>query len=156
MFTLRKYRPQDYERLLVIDQTCFIPGIAYDADEMRAFLSMPSATTLVAEPSGTGARIIQGFIIADRFRARRGPHFTGRIITIDVMPDQQHSGLGTLLLTRAEEELKRSGCDYVVLEVAVDNENALRFYKKHGYSLLKVLPNYYMDSIDGLMMGKKL
>jgi ribosomal protein S18 acetylase RimI-like enzyme len=155
VFTLRKYRPQDFERLLVIDQTCFIPGIAYDADEMRAFLSMPSATTLVAEGTGTGA-IIQGFIIADRFRARRGPHFTGRIITIDVMPDQQHSGLGTLLLTSAEEELKRSGCDHVVLEVAVDNENALRFYKKHGYSLLKILPNYYMDSIDGLMMGKML
>lgn len=154
MFTLRKYRPQDFERVLVIDQTCFIEGIAYDADEMRCFLSMPSATTLVAERSG--AAIIQGFIIADRFRTRRGPHFTGRIITIDVMPDQQHSGLGTLLLTRAEEELKQSGCDHVVLEVAVDNENALRFYKKHGYSLLKVLPNYYLDSIDGLMMGKKL
>ena len=156
MFTLRKYRPQDFERLLVIDQSCFIEGIAYDADEMRTFLSMPSATTLVAERSGTGPGIIQGFIIADRFSTRRGPRFTGRIITIDVMPDQQHSGLGTLLLTRAEEELKRSGCDHVVLEVAVDNENALRFYKKQGYSLLKVLPNYYMESIDGLMMGKKL
>ena len=80
----------------------------------------------------------------------------GRIITIDVVPEGQHSGLGTLLLTSAERELKQAGCDHVVLEVAVDNEPALCFYKKHGYSVLKVLPNYYMDSVDGLMMGKRL
>ena len=42
------------------------------------------------------------------------------------------------------------------LEVAVDNESALKFYKKHGYSVLNVLPQYYLDSIDGLLMGKKL
>jgi ribosomal protein S18 acetylase RimI-like enzyme len=38
----------------------------------------------------------------------------------------------------------------------VDNERALRFYKKHGYSVLKALPRYYRDEIDGLLMGKKL
>ena len=55
-----------------------------------------------------------------------------------------------------KRELKYAGCDYVSLEVAVDNEPALRFYKKHGYSVLKVLPRYYLDSIDGLLMGKRL
>jgi ribosomal-protein-alanine N-acetyltransferase len=80
----------------------------------------------------------------------------GRIITIDVTPPAQHTGLGSLLLTSAETELRQAGCDYVSLEVAVDNDSALRFYKKHGYSVLKVLPRYYLDSIDGLLMGKKL
>jgi len=80
----------------------------------------------------------------------------GRIITIDVSPKTQHSGLGTLLISKAEQELKQAGCDYVSLEVAVNNDSALRFYKKHGYVVLKALPNYYLDSIDGLLMGKKL
>jgi ribosomal-protein-alanine N-acetyltransferase len=80
----------------------------------------------------------------------------GRIITIDVLAAARKSGVGTLLLTAAEKELERAGCDHVVLEVAVDNHNAIRFYKKHGYSVLKVLPRYYLDSIDGLLMGKKL
>ena len=44
----------------------------------------------------------------------------------------------------------------VSLEVAVDNAKAMKFYKKHGYSVLKVLPRYYLNSIDGLLMGKKL
>jgi [ribosomal protein S18]-alanine N-acetyltransferase len=149
---LRNYRPKDFDRLLKIDRACFVEGIAYDEEEMRFYLAMPSTTTLVAEESGA----ILGFIIAHRLDRRRGSRFMGRIITIDVVPEVQHSGLGTLLLTSAEEELKQAGCDHVVLEVAVDNERALRFYKKHGYSVLKVLPNYYMDSVDGLMMGKRL
>jgi ribosomal protein S18 acetylase RimI-like enzyme len=149
---LRKYRPGDFDRLIEIDEACFVEGIAYSPDEMRFFLAQSSALTLVGTEDGE----IQGFIIADHFRQRRGSRFMGRIITIDVAPPAQHSGLGTFLLTAAETELRRAGCDYVSLEVAVDNESALRFYKKHGYSVLKILPRYYLDSIDGLLMGKKL
>jgi ribosomal-protein-alanine N-acetyltransferase len=135
-----------------IDEACFVEGIAYPVDEMRYFLERRSAITLIAED---GERI-QGFVIADRFRSRRGSHSMGRIITIDVVPDAQESGIGSLLLTNVEQELKRVECDYVSLEVAVDNQKAMRFYKKHGYSVLKVLPRYYLNSIDGLLMGKKL
>jgi ribosomal protein S18 acetylase RimI-like enzyme len=152
VFTLRKYRRQDFQRLLEIDQACFIEGIAYNQDELGYFIDLPASITLVGENQGK----IHGFIVAERFRQRRTAREMGRIITIDVIPESQHSGLGTLLLTSAEAELKQLGCDYVSLEVAVDNQKALRFYKKHAYAVLKVLPHYYMDSIDGLLMGKKL
>jgi ribosomal protein S18 acetylase RimI-like enzyme len=149
---VRKYHSDDFERLVEIDQSCFVEGIAYSEDEMRFFLRMPKAISLV----GLQDEKIMGFLIAERFRPRRATSLMGRIITIDVAPTIQHSGLGTLLMSTAEAELKQAGCDYVSLEVAVDNESALRFYKKHGYSVLKVLPRYYLDSIDGLQMGKKL
>ena len=149
---LRQYQPQDFQRLLEIDQSCFVAGIAYTEEEMRYFVAMPTAITLV----GLQDEKIQGFVIADRFRTRRASRSVGKIITIDVAPEAQHTGLGTLLMSAAEAELKETGCDYVSLEVAVDNESALRFYKKHGYSTLRVLPRYYLDSIDGLLMGKKL
>jgi len=146
------YQPQDFPRLLEIDQSCFVEGIAYSKEELRYFVGMPTAISLV----GLQDEEIMGFIIADRFRPRRASRSVGKIITIDVAPKGQHSGMGTLLMSSAEAELKSVGCDYVSLEVAVDNEPALRFYKKHGYSVLKVLPRYYLDSIDGLLMGKKL
>ena len=149
---VRKYQPEDFLRLLEIDQACFVEGIAYAKEEMRYFLCMPTAISLV----GSQDEQIMGFVIADRFRPRRASRSMGKIITIDVAPEAQHSGMGTLLISSAEAELKQAGCDYVSLEVAVDNEPALRFYKKHGYSVLKVLPHYYLDSIDGLLMGKKL
>lgn len=152
MPTLRKYRPEDFRRLLEIDQACFVEGIAYSENELKYFLRMPSSVTLVAEDG----EVISGFVIADSFRQRRSARAMGRIITIDVLPEFQHAGTGALLLMAAEKELQQAGCDSVTLEVAVDNARALSFYKKHGYSVLKVLPRYYLDSIDGLMMGKKL
>jgi ribosomal protein S18 acetylase RimI-like enzyme len=152
VLTVRQYQPEDFPRLLEIDQSCFVEGIAYSKEEMCYFLGMPTAISLV----GLQNEDLMGFVIADRFRPRRASRFMGKIITIDVSPQAQHSGLGTLLMSSAESELKQAGCDYVSLEVAVDNEPALKFYKKHGYSVLKVLPRYYLDSIDGLLMGKKL
>lgn len=148
----RKYQRADFQRLLEIDQSCFIAGIAYSELELHYFLKMPSAISLVGEDDGR----IMGFIIADRFQPRRASRSVGKIITIDVAPEAQHLGVGTLLMNSAEQELKQAGCDYVSLEVAVDNDPALRFYKKQGYSVLKVLPRYYLDSIDGLLMGKRL
>ena len=152
MLTVRKYEPHDFKRLLEIDQSCFVEGIAYSEVEMRYFLSTPTVVPLV----GLRDEEVLGFIIADRFRPRRASRSVGKIVTIDVAPMAQHSGLGTLLMSSAEAELKQAGCDYISLEVAVDNEPALKFYKKHGYSVLKVLPRYYLDSIDGLLMGKRL
>src|SRR5215467_3387724 len=152
MIRVRQYRPEDFSRLLEIDQSCFVEGIAYSKEEMRYFLGIPTAISLV----GLQDNEIMGFVITDRFRPRRASRFVGKIITIDVAPPAQHSGLGTLLMSSAEDGLKQAGCDYVSLEVAVDNEPALNFYKKHGYSVLKVLPRYYLDSIDGLLMGKRL
>lgn len=152
VLALRRYDRADFPRLMEIDHACFVEGIAYPEEEMLYFLERRSAITLVAANAGK----IQGFVIADRFRWRRGAHAMGRIITIDVAPEAQKSGVGTMLLTGVEKELKRAECDFVSLEVAVDNAKAMRFYKKHGYSVLKVLPRYYLNSVDGLLMGKKL
>lgn len=152
MVELRDYRPQDFERLLGIDQVCFVEGIAYSEREMSYFLGRPSAVRIVAEEAGK----IQGFIVADRFRPRRSQQSMGQIITIDVLPEARRTGLGSRLLDAAEERLKQTGCTYVSLETAIDNQAAMRFYKKHGYVGLKILPNYYLDSIDALLMSKKL
>lgn len=152
MLALRSYRPEDFDRLMEIDHACFVEGIAYPEEEMQYFLTRPSAITLIA----ADGQQIEGFVIADRFRSRRGVHAMGRIITIDVAPEAQEAGVGTLLLSSVEKRLREAECDYVSLEVAVDNEKAMRFYKKHGYSVLKVLPRYYLNSVDGLLMGKKL
>jgi len=158
--TLRNYRPQDFARLMEIDTACFAEGIAYSAEEMRYFLRQPSSIKLVGKTKdgdkNDNELAIQGFIIADHFRPRRSQQRMGRIITIDVLPEARRSGLGSLLLNASEAELKNLGCGHVSLETAVDNLAAMRFYKKHGYTGLQILPRYYLNSIDALLMGKKL
>jgi len=148
--TLREYRPRAFERLLEIDQACFVRGIAYTPAEMGHFLNLKSAVRIVGEQDGD----IKGFIIADKFRPRRSGQFMGKIITIDVLEEARRTGLGGQLLMAAETELKKAGCSHVSLEVAVDNFPALKFYKKHGYTGLKILPRYYLNSLDALLMGK--
>jgi ribosomal protein S18 acetylase RimI-like enzyme len=79
-----------------------------------------------------------------------------KIITIDVVEEARRQGVGSLLMDATECELKKLDCGYISLETAVDNLAALRFYKKHGYTVLRVLPRYYLGSVDALLLGKRL
>ena len=147
MLTLRDFRPEDFEALWQLDQRCFVEGISYSRIELRYYIDRKSAFTILAEDQ----KKLLGFLIADG--DRRG---FGHIITIDVDPKQQRRGIGTALIEAAESRLERAGCKSVLLETAVNNLSALSFYKRHGYSVLKTLPRYYMNSLDGLLMGKRI
>lgn len=144
---IREATAADFPTLWSIDQECFVAGISYSQPELRHYMKRRGAFTLVLEdPHG-----IVAFVVAES--SRRG---TGHIITIDVLPNARHAGYGSELLLSAEERLRTAGCGAVLLEVAVDNEGAIHFYKRHGYSVLKTFPHYYLDSVDALLMGKPL
>ena len=145
MFTIRDYAPHDFEQLLTLDQLCFPEGIAYSRREMKYYLNRKNAIGMVADRLGNPA--IVGFLVAERDHAG-----SAHIITIDVHPDARRSGLGSAFMERLEGRLLEQGCNSVFLEVAVDNLPAITFYKQHGFTLLKTLPRYYNNSIDGLLM----
>ena len=48
-FTIRDYRPDDFERLWEIDQVCFPPGISYSRSELGIYVSRRNAFTLIAQ-----------------------------------------------------------------------------------------------------------
>jgi ribosomal-protein-alanine N-acetyltransferase len=149
-FTIRDYLPNDFEQLWQLDQLCFTEGIAYSKRELRYYLDLKGSIKIVVTkdvPSET----IAGFLVAVPQRAR-----TAHIITIDVHPDFRRSGLGKQLMQAAEQRLKAQDCNAVLLEVAVDNIAAISFYKRLGFTVLKSLPRYYNNSIDGLLLGKPL
>ncbi len=152
---LRDYRSGDLRRLWEIDQQCFARGIAYSQRELAYYIAAPGAFTLVAETTGPGQDEakpeIAGFLIAHKLR--RG---VGHVVTIDVLAAARHAGLGSRLMEECEARLRAAGCKAVYLETAVDNLVALRFYKRLQYTVLRTIPRYYLDSIDALLMGKKL
>jgi len=154
-FTIREFRREDFDILWEIDQKCFPPGISYSQVELLAYMRRPRSFTLVAE----GVRIGQsrgdevspaGFIVAEAGRTR------GHIITIDVLEHARRGGLGTRLLTAAENRLREMGCSLVLLETTVDNAAALAFYKRHGYFLVKTVPRYYSTGVDAFVLKKDL
>jgi ribosomal protein S18 acetylase RimI-like enzyme len=50
-----------------------------------------------------------------------------------VAPDSRSSGIGSKMLSHAVE-LARQRSDLITLKVAQDNEKAVRFYLRHGFS----------------------
>jgi ribosomal-protein-alanine N-acetyltransferase len=152
-FTVRDFRPVDFETLWRLDQECFPPGISYSRAELKLYMRRSRSFTLVAEDteSVTGKGLVAGFIVAE---ADGRSH--GHIITIDVSASARRFGVGSLLLRAAEDRLRAAGCGSIELETAVDNSSALAFYKRHGYSVIKTFPCYYSNGVDALVLQKDL
>ncbi len=161
-FHIRDYRPADFDRLWAIDQRCFPPGIAYSQMELSGFITRRNAITLVGEfqdgqqaiPTGlrTAADRIAGFVVAHPVRRKYG-----RILTLDIVSEARRLGLAGRLMGFCEQRLRALGCSEVYLETAVDNEAALRLYRRLGYEILRTLPEYYSShSLDAFLMGKRM
>ena len=152
-FRLREYRPEDFNTLWQIDQSCFPPNIAYSQFELRTYIRRARSLTLVAESeeSGSVRPTILGFLVAES-----GRNGAGHIITIDVRPEARRHHVGTAVLDAAEARLRAANCSYVRLETAVDNVSALAFYKRHGYDVVQTIPRYYSNGLDALLMEKSL
>ena len=144
---IREYRPSDFDTLWKIDQECFEPRISYTRRELAFYVRRKRGFTLVAEARDK----IVGFIVLDRNR-----HGQGHVITIDVVSEARRSGLGSRLLSSAEERLRSLQCASVFLETAVDNAAALGFYKRHGYTLVEKIPQYYLGRVDAMVLAKDL
>lgn len=159
-FTVRNNRPEDFSTLWQIDQGCFPPGISYTQLELKSFIQRRGAFTLVAETSpgheppeglsnsGQAMPRILGFLVAESRRA------AGHIITIDVRSQARRRLVGSGLLEAAESRMRSRDCEVSRLETAVDNVAALSFYKRHGYSVIKVVPRYYSNGLDALVLEK--
>jgi ribosomal-protein-alanine N-acetyltransferase len=150
-FTVRDFRPVDFETLWRLDQECFPPGISYSRAELKLYMRRSRSFTLVSEDAAavTGKGLVAGFIVAE---ADGRSH--GHIITIDVSASARRFGVGSLLLRAAEDRLRAAGCGSIELETAVDNSSALAFYKRHGYSVIKTFPRYYSNGVDALVLQK--
>jgi ribosomal protein S18 acetylase RimI-like enzyme len=166
LFRIRQFEKVDFDTLWRIDQDCFDPQLAYSKPELAFYMRRPGSFTLVAESSGsevrsnvrggggtTGdikARGPVGFLVAETRRK------TGHIITIDVIAEFRRAGVGSALLHAAENQLLRTGTVVVALETPVNNEAAIRFYKKKGYFVEKTVAGYYSNHLDALVMTKEL
>ena len=145
-FHIRQFEKGDFDTLWRIDQTCFDPQLAYSRPELAFYIRRPGSFTLVAEAEGE----IVGFVVAETRRR------SGHIITIDVVAGARRTGLGTALLEAAEEQLLQAGAALVALETPVNNEAAIRFYKRAGYFVEKTVAGYYSGQLDALVMTKEL
>ena len=80
----------------------------------------------------------------------------GRLYNIAVHPAWQGRGLASQLLHECEAEAIRRDCVGINLEVRIDNQRAIAFYQKHGYTQDAIFTDYYEDGTTALRLVKTL
>jgi ribosomal-protein-alanine N-acetyltransferase len=114
-------------------------------------------TFIVAELGGEVVsyimcRIEYGLSVIRRFGLAR----KGHIISIATVAPHRGKGVGTMLIRRAMEEMRKGGCKEVFLEVRVTNEQAVRLYAKLGFQVTGTMQSYYKDGESAYMMAQQL
>lgn len=147
-YTLRDYRPGDFEALLALDRVCFPAEAACLNTDLQEGMESAQAVCLVAENAERG---IAGFVLATIRQGR-----LGHVITLDVAPAFRRRGIGERLLRAAEERLDNRGITRLRLEVGSFNRAAQLLYQKLGYRQTGYIQHYYGNGGDAWVMEKRL
>ena len=120
--------------------TSFIPradvvdylGTQYSLGKLEALFADPDVTGLVAELDGA----VGGYakLFHDRAQERFYVH------QLYILPARQGQGLGHRLMAGAEQRARELGTDRIWLGVMVKNTQAVKWYKKMGYTITETAP----------------
>ena len=83
------------------------------------------------------------------------PNSKLRILIIALSKEFRRKGFGKKLLNMMIERSLNYGVKKVTLEVRKDS-TAILFYRKLNFSSVDVLPCYYQDGCDGIVMEKQI
>jgi ribosomal-protein-alanine N-acetyltransferase len=74
------------------------------------------------------------------------------VLTVGVIPSQRGKGIARQLMALITDWAKQQGSIAMMLEVKVDNSNAIGLYESLGYSKLNVRKDYFGAGLDALVM----
>ena len=140
---IRDYEVKDFKDIVTIDAEAFgNRNPVYDAYIYITF----GSDLIVAD---IGGRVVGYIALVDYGRE-------AKIISFAVKREFRGKGIGTKLLKTAIERCKQRGKERILLEVRVSNTTAQRLYKKNGFKIIDVIPNYYNDGEDAYLMALDL
>ena len=74
------------------------------------------------------------------------------VLTVGVIPSQRGKGIARQLMALITDWAKEQGSIAMMLEVKVDNTEAIGLYESLGYSKLNVRKDYFGAGLDALVM----
>jgi len=126
-------RSADAVALAAIHATGFERG--WDAPEFERLLADPSVSCHAARPGGSGRPV--GFAMSRQVLDE------AEVLTIAVAPAQRGRGLARALMATHLGRLAGRGVKTLFLEVADDNQPALRLYRGFGFEEVGRRAGYY-------------
>ncbi len=125
-------------------------GVTPERAAERLLDALHRDSALLVADDGGGNRL--GFV----WLLRHGAFdLSGYIRWIVVSPTNRSGGIGRLLLAAAEEECRKTARDIILL-CADFNVDAQRFYERHGYIQVGLLPDYVLPGVAELIYRKRL
>ncbi len=146
---IRRATTDDLETLHSIERECFTIE-AFTKEQLEYLLKNPKGISLIAQMNNEIAGFIVG-LIYDHYTTR-----TGHVYTLDVAVKHRRRGVGVRLLGELEQRFVENGVEICYLEARRGNVAALALYRKHGYTEVDVLKDFYSKRIDGIRFMKKL
>lgn len=144
-YVLRACEFRDLAQVGEIERASF-PERPYTMLDFAAYLLIARDGFIVASKDGS----VMGYVIALSQRRE------GSIQSIAVSPESRGKGVGELLMRSAIDHLTGKS-DRVHLLVDVENESALRLYRKLSFEETgRVVRKYYPNGDDAVEMSRKL
>jgi ribosomal-protein-alanine N-acetyltransferase len=78
------------------------------------------------------------------------------LLTVTVVNGFRRQGIAKKLISDIESYCQTKGSSAIMLEVAVDNTDAISLYENLGYLQISTRSNYYGSGKDALVMQKEL
>lgn len=78
------------------------------------------------------------------------------VLTVGVIPSQRGKGIARQLMALITDWAKQQGSIAMMLEVKVDNSEAIGLYESLGYATLNTRKDYFGAGLDALVMRLEL
>ena len=150
-YVVREFLKEDIDDVMRINQTC-LPENYPSSFFLGLHTHAPKAFLVALE----NEKVI-GYIMC---RIERGissfkrafPVKKGHIVSVAVLHDYRHRGIGRDLINRGIEGMGSYGATEIFLEVRKSSVAAVIVYEKLGFEVGRVLKGYYRDGEDAYLM----
>ena len=145
--TYRSANAQDILVMVSLDKLLF-PYAPWSSGQYREEISSPTRHFIVAL---NDAQSIIGY--AGVFAPG---HAEADILTVGVVPEHRGQGIARALMALITEWAKMQGSIAMMLEVKIDNLEAISLYESLGFLKLNIRKDYFGTGLDALVMRKEL
>jgi ribosomal-protein-alanine N-acetyltransferase len=147
MITYREANAFDLPVFVSLDKELF-PYSPWSASQYKEEFSSPTRHFVVAVDQ---AQSIVGYAGVFAPGAAEAD-----ILTVGVVPDHRGKGIAKALMALITEWAKAQGTTAMMLEVKVDNSEAIGLYESLGYSKLNIRKDYFGAGLDAQVMRLEL
>ena len=147
MITYREANAFDLPVFVSLDKELF-PYSPWSASQYKEEFSSPTRHFVVAVDQ---AQSIVGYAGVFAPGAAEAD-----ILTVGVVPEHRGKGIAKALMALITEWAKAQGTTAMMLEVKVDNSEAIGLYESLGYSKINIRKDYFGAGLDAQVMRLEL